>query len=55
MSLYTKEEICIDCIYAYKCEKCNSFEHCTLYLTPNFLNGECDGKKTIEEIYARNN
>ena len=45
MNLYSDDEICEGCIYAYFCEKCHKFEYCKIYAIKNHMNGKCEQKE----------
>ena len=47
MSLYSREEVCPDCIHVTYCTQCDAMEACDQDYTFDILTGECDKKETI--------
>ena len=45
MSLYTVEEVCGNCKYVVRCERCGSIEYCKVEATINPIRGTCDRKE----------
>ncbi len=54
MSLYSKEEICRDCLNAVYCEKCGALEYCKENAMDmvDGIRGFCDQRKSAAQSSA---